>query len=357
MTVKLRKRALSVSGRYALYLDLYCNGKQWQENLKLYLEPEKNDPIAKQSNKQTMDLAKRIQTKRLLEIQNDGYGIKQKRVITKTFNEYVTEIAQEKKRAGLWFDGWDSAIKHLNKFNSRISFNQITDSFLEEFRGYLLQRVKPNSALAYFGKIKAAIHKAYRERIINDNPALRVKSPKEVDTNRQYLSKDELQKLIDTECRYEVLKRAFLFSCLTGLRWSDIHALTWGEIQQIEGVHHIIYTQKKTKNAEVLPISDSAYNLLGIRGEDDCKVFVGLQYSSYFNTALFTWVANAGIKKHITFHCARHTNAVLLLNNGVDIYTVSKMLGHRELKTTQIYAKVISKTKLDAIEKLPTISF
>lgn len=87
------------------------------------------------------------------------------------------------------------------------------------------------------------------------------------------------------------------------------------------------------------------------------RVFVGLRYNSYFNTALFTWVTNAGIKKHITFHCARHSNAILLLNNGVDIFTVSKMLGHRELKTTSIYTKVLNQTKIAAVRKLPNFNF
>lgn len=92
---------------------------------------------------------------------------------------------------------------------------------------------------------------------------------------------------------------------------------------------------------------------MGDIGDEQDKVFIGLRYSSYFNTALFTWVANAGIKKHITFHCARHTHAILLLNNGVDIFTVSKLLGHTEIKTTQVYAKIVDQKKIDAVNNLP----
>ncbi len=356
MNVKIRKHKLAVEGRYSLYLDIYANGKQWQETLKLYIEPEKGHPVVKQMNKQTMEVAKKVQARRLLEIQNNGHGFKPVKRTNQTFNEFVKGIWDERKKTGVNFDGWDSTMKHLNAYDASISFSDITVDFLEGFKSYLLSKVKPNTALSYFSKIKAAIHRAFRERLILDNPADLVKSPKEVDTKREYLTTDEVKKLVDTPCRYDVLKRAFLFSCLTGLRWSDINKLTWREIREIDGVYHILYTQKKTRNAEVLPISESAYKLLGHPKDDSEKVFVGLKYSAYLNVALQTWVNNADIKKHITFHCARHTNAVLLLNGGVDIFTVSKMLGHRELKTTQIYAKVINQTKVAAIDKLPQIS-
>lgn len=356
MNVKIRKHKLAVEGRYSLYLDIYANGKQWQETLKLYLEPEKGSPVAKQMNKQTMEIAKKVQAQRLLEIQNNGYGFKPVKRTSQTFNEYVKGIWAERKKTGVNFDGWDSAMKHLNAFDAKIAFSDLTADLLERFKSYLLSKVKPNTALAYFSKIKHAVHKAFRERLILENPAELVKSPKEVDTKREYLTAEELERLVNTPCRYDFLKRAFLFSCLTGLRWSDVNNLTWNEIREINGVYHILYTQKKTRNAEVLPITESAYRLLGEPKAGDEKVFVGLKYSAYMNVALQTWVNHADIKKHITFHCARHTNAVLLLNNGVDIFTVSKMLGHRELKTTQIYAKVVNQTKVAAIDKLPQIS-
>lgn len=261
MTVKLRKHKLS-KGRHSLYLDIYANGKQWQETLKLYLESEKSSPIAKQINKQTMEIAQKVQAKRLLDLQNNGHGFKPVKRTCQTFNDYVKMIWQERQKTGVNFDGWDSAMKHLNAYDSKLLFTDINVDFLETFKSYLLSRVKPNTALAYFSKIKAAIHRAFRERLITDNPADNVKSPKEVDTNREYLTADELQKLVNTDCRYDVLKRAFIFSCLTGLRWSDVYQLTWGEVREIEGIYHIVYTQKKTRNAEVLPISDTAYQLL-----------------------------------------------------------------------------------------------
>lgn len=357
MTVTIRKRELKEKGRFALYLDLYSNQKQWQENLKLYLENEKGNNVVKQMNKQTLAIAERIKVERLHQIQNENFGFKQTEKKYITYNHYFLELLNERRRTGINQCTWESVYIHLNNYNKSIKFTEITERYLEEFKSYLSNKLSINSASSYFNIIKHTIHEAYRRRLIKEDYALRVKCIKQVDTNREYLTFEEVKSLINTECRYDVLKRAFLFSCLTGLRWSDVHNLKWRDIRYIDNVPHIVFTQKKTKNAEILPISSNAIELTRDRGNDMDRVFIGLRYSSYFNTALFTWVANAGIKKHITFHCARHTNAVLLLNNGVDIYTVSKMLGHKELKTTSIYAKVMNKTKIEAIEKLPTFSF
>ncbi len=357
MTVKIRKRQLKEKGRYALYLDIYAHQKQWQENLKLYLENDKGNPTIKQMNKQTLAIAERAQTDRLQQTQSDSFGYKRIEKTYRTFNEFFHELLDERKRTSINLVSWDSVYKHLNNFNNSILFTELTDRFLEEFKAKLLTKLKPNSASSYFNILKGSIHEAYRRGLIKDNPANRVKCIKEVDTNREYLTKEEVEKLIETDCRYDVLKRAFLFSCLTGLRWSDVNNLKWKDIRYEDDVAYIVYTQKKTKNSELLPISPNAVKLMGDVGDLQDKVFIGLRYSSYFNTALVTWVANAGIKKHITFHCGRHTNAILLLNNGVDIFTVSKMLGHRDLQTTSIYAKVMNKTKIDAIRKLPTFSF
>ena len=142
------------------------------------------------------------------------------------------------------------------------------------------------------------------------------------------------------------MKRAALFSALTGLRFSDIKNLVWAELEFIEGNGYFIqFKQQKTKGVEMMPISDQAYSLLGESKDPNDKVFEGLNYSAYENKHLSNWIKAAGITKDITFHCFRHTFATLQLSGGTDIYTVSKMLGHRELKTTQIYAKIIDQTK------------
>ena len=160
------------------------------------------------------------------------------------------------------------------------------------------------------------------------------------------------------------MKRAALFSALTGLRFSDIQKMTWGELEYINGQGYFLnFNQKKTNSVEVLPISEQAYSFTG--GTENPKdmpqdnpVFEGLKYSAYHNKHLFQWIGAAGITKNITFHCFRHTFAVLQLmprpdgSQGTDIYTVSKMLGHKDLKTTQVYAKIVDEAKRTAADKI-----
>ena len=137
------------------------------------------------------------------------------------------------------------------------------------------------------------------------------------------------------------------------MRFSDIKNLVWSELEYIKGNGYFIkFKQQKTKGVEVMPISEQAYSLMGERNEPTNKVFEGLTYSAYENKHLYQWIGAAGITKNITFHCFRHTFATLQLSMGTDIYTVSKMLGHRELKTTQIYAKIIDQTKREAANKI-----
>ena len=154
------------------------------------------------------------------------------------------------------------------------------------------------------------------------------------------------------------MKRAALFSALTGLRFSDIQKMNWDELEYInEQGYFLNFNQKKTKGVEVLPISEQAYSFTeGTENPKDMPqdepVFEGLKYSAYHNKHLFQWIGAAGITKNITFHSFRHTYATLQLFHGTDIYTVSKMLGHKDLKTTQIYAKIVDDTKRKAANKI-----
>ena len=140
---------------------------------------------------------------------------------------------------------------------------------------------------------------------------------------------------------------------MTGLRWSDINKLVWAEVQHSKEVgYYICFRQQKTKRVETLPISEQAFSLLGERGVEEERIFIGLKYSAWLNLKLQQWVSKAGVSKNITFHCARHTYATLQLTLGTDIYTVSKLLGHKDLKTTQVYAKIIDEKKKEAANKI-----
>jgi integrase len=255
------------------------------------------------------------------------------------------------------------AFNYLNSFtNGNLKFEALNEKFCNEFREHLLTTksnksskvtLSQNSALSYFNKFKAALKQAYKDGYLQADLNAKIKTIKQEETQRNFLTIKELNSLAKTECNNPLLKRAALFSALTGLRFSDIKKLVWGELEYIEGNGHFIkFKQQKTKGVEMMPISEQAFSLLGERKEPANKVFEGLTYSAYSNKHLYQWIGAAGISKDITFHCFRHTFATLQLSQGTDIYTVSKMLGHRELKTTQVYAKIIDKTKRDAANKI-----
>lgn len=360
MKVTLRQR---IKGKkISLYLDYYGKGKRTREYLKLYLypEPEKGKLTKEQKdyNKQTLSLAETIHAKRQIEIQSGLYGLQDKTKLKASFLNYVKVLAERRANSIGNYGNWKSALKHLKIFskNNDVLFEDLTAEWLERFKYYLQHEsvtkssalLSQNSQCSYFNKVRAAIKQAVKDGILLRNPGDQVEGIKQGEPERQYLTHEELQAVANTDCDIPILKNAFLFSALTGLRWSDIQKLMWSEVQYSEDSGWFIrYRQKKTKGSEMLPISEQARYLLGEREENE-RVFKGLKYSAWSNLKLQQWVMKAGISKTITFHSGRHTHAVLLLSKGVDIFTVSKMLGHKHLKTTQIYAKVIDKKKQEA---------
>jgi integrase len=209
----------------------------------------------------------------------------------------------------------------------------------------------------YIKRLSSVLNSAITDDIIVSNPFLQIK-PEEIPKHRSreisYLTINEVRKLIGTPCYYSDIRDGFLFSCFTGLRFSDIKALTWGKLQKdSNGNLFISYTQKKTKKWENLPVSKEAIKFLPERGTaSDNDLVYQIRSGGYENSIIKTWAIAAGINKKVTFHVARHTNATLLLSLEVPIETVSKILGHSDIKTTQIYAKVIDKSKRDAVDKL-----
>lgn len=206
--------------------------------------------------------------------------------------------------------------------------------------------------VAYFFIFKAAIKQAFIDGYLTVDLAAKTKNISYEDAQREYLIMEELNVLAATPCASPVLKRAALFSALTGLRHSDTQKLKWKDVVKDEEHYRLLFTQQKTKGVEYMPISGQAYQLCGERGDPDRLVFEGLQDPSWINRPVSKWIKSAGITKHITFHCFRHTYATLQLTMGTDIYTVSKMLGHRKVTTTQVYAKIVDKKKEQAAETI-----
>lgn len=372
--VKLRTKPIS-GGRHSLYLDFYpaiqhpITGEPTRrEFLGLYLFDKAKNPIDKQHNKETLQLAEQIRQKRENHLNKPeiytGYELEQKRIKElgeHNFVAYFKTLADKRKASN--HDNWISAYNYLETFTKgNLKFADLNEKFCNEFKEYLLTTkskksskttLAQNSAVSYFNKLKAALKQAYKDGYLPSDLNGKIQPIKQTETHRNFLTIEELNNLLRTECNNPLLKRAAIFSALTGLRFSDIKNLVWSELEYIEDNGYFIqFKQQKTKGVEMMPISEQAYNLLGERKEPTDKVFEGLTYSAYENKHLYQWIGAAGITKSITFHCFRHTYATLQLSRGTDIYTVSKMLGHRELKTTQIYAKIIDQTKRNAADKI-----
>ncbi len=257
---------------------------------------------------------------------------------------------------------WERSIEFLKNFAGEpIEFSQIKMKFCEDFKSFLLtaQRggnkegmLSQNTASTYFSVFKAALKQAFIDGYFTTDISAKIKSIPAQETRREYLTIDELNTLVETPCENDVLKRAALFSALTGLRHSDIQKLKWNEISLDNNQPRINFTQKKTKGVEYMPISQQSLELCGEPKSPNDLVFENLTNPAWINRPLKTWVAKAGINKNITFHCFRHTFATLQLSSGTDIYTVSKMLGHTNVKTTQVYAKVIDEKKNKAAEAI-----
>lgn len=372
--VKLRQKAIS-AGRSSLYLDYYPGvvdqktGKlKRREFLNLYLLNNPKSIIDKKQDKETMQIAEEIRMKKHSQAnkpeiytEQEKQQLKQKELGENDFIKYFQKLAYKRYESN--YDNWMSAYKYLVAFtNEKLKFADLSEKFCNDFKEYLLNaksnrstkvKLAQNSASSYFNKFKAALKLAYKEGLLAFDLNSKIEPIKEAETRKNYLTIEELNSLVKTECQNPLLKSAALFSALTGLRFSDIQKLIWSEVESDpNGGYLIRYRQKKTNGEETLPISDQAFDLMGKRDKGENKVFKDLQYSAYHNKHLYQWIGAAGITKDITFHCFRHTYAVLQLSQGTDIYTVSKMLGHRELKTTQVYAKIVDKSKQATVNKI-----
>jgi len=257
---------------------------------------------------------------------------------------------------------WQRTNELIKQFaGDTLLFSQINVSLAEDFKLFLLSApqggnksgiISQNTASTYFSIFKAALKQAFIDGYLQSDLSAKVKGIQEKESRREYLTVEELNKLAATPCERDVLKRAALFSALTGLRHIDIQKLKWSEIS-IEGDQtKLLFTQQKTKGVEYTPISEQALQLCGEPGKPEQLVFEDLPNASWISRPLKQWIKAAGIKKKITFHCFRHTFATLQLSNGTDIYTVSKMLGHTDVKTTQIYAKVVDESKNKAAKAI-----
>lgn len=365
--VHLRQKKLP-SGKISLILDICKDGQRIRESLGLYLVPEVTR-ADKAVNKKTLLMAEEIRARRIVDLQNGKFGLNDREAGKVILVEWLEEQRKYYHDHGNnnYSKTIHNLIRHLTIFSSKAQLKDVTPSFLRKFLEYLNGdinkyggKLSQETIYTYFTVLSILMNKAVRLNMILANPFHKLsqsEKPQRRTKKREYLTLEEVRKLAATPCDDWRVKHAFLFCCFTGLRYIDVSRLKWKHIVKVsENEYQIEVMQKKTKEPVYVPLSENAKKWLpeqGINGREN-YVFQFRDRSIIYDY-LNKWAQAAGIEKHVTFHMSRHTCATLLLYYGADLYTVSKILGHQSIKTTQIYAKVADDMKRKAVDNIPDI--
>ncbi len=344
--VRIRSKQLR-NGNRSLYLDIYHKGVRRYVFLRLYLLPE-TGAGAKAANEQTMRMAESIKAQRTLALFSGRHNLtlNNDRLL---FFPIISALAAKHDAV------WQIMVKHLRRYerHRNLTLASITKEWAKGFRAYLLsQPMKQNSRWAYWSKFVAAVNHLYAEGILSQDILKGVPSIQKESVERVFLTIPELHLLSSTPCEDDATRRLFLFSCLTGLRYSDCIALKWSRVEDTPQGCRIVFRQQKTGTLEYMSVNQQARELMGARSDDSVFPF---RHPSTLNNRVQRWAKAAGLHKHISFHCARHTFATMLLSLGTDLYMVSRLLGHRSIATTQIYAHILDEEKRAAVEKIPRL--
>lgn len=381
---KLGAKVLN-NGRESLFLDFYLGftlavsktGREYKrpnkkrEFLKLYLWQAPRTPIERQQNKETLELAKRLRFERGQQLLDDieGYRLKKNRDInfldwmTAYYDTYTKGDKRHIKRACTVFLDFLNTTPEYSKYANRIKPHQVTKEMVIAFTEYLQGRCVGEGAHTVYARFKKIIKAAVEADVIRKNPTTGISI--KVDNGslkKDVLSMEEIQQLISTHYQGENLdiRRAFIFCLYCGLRFCDVKDLTY---ENVDFANRLLqFEQSKTKghsstSGVVIPLNDGLLSLIGqpsSEGKRDEAIFP-LPSHTMCLKALRHWTARAGIEKHITWHCARHSFAVNILNNGANIKTVASLLGHSGLKHTEKYTRAVDSLKEAAINSLPEL--
>ncbi|MHB1048953.1 MAG: tyrosine-type recombinase/integrase [Bacteroidota bacterium] len=355
MSVKVRERTLP-SGKKQIYLDIYHKGQRRRETLQLEMIGDRK------ADRETRDLADKIRAKRQLDLANASEGFassNRKKTNFFLYAESVITNKSDKTKAT-----YTNMLRYLEAYSGGdLIFESITANFCEKFRTSLLDGKtgyvglrginKRNTAAAYYERFRIILKRAVDDGIITQNPSKGI-SIQLQETLPKYLTQNQLSALAKTECGNKIVRDAFFFSCVTGIRYGDIVRLCWKNIHD-NSIHLI---QSKTGHSQVIDLNSDAKAILkkykGDGNRTDELVFSFPRRSSV-DKVLKSWGKRAGLDVPLSFHKARHSFATLMLSTTGDIYTTSKILGHKSLATTQIYAKVVDEKKKAALQGLPKI--
>lgn len=375
--VRIRFKKLA-NGNQSIYLDFYRNGQRKYEFLKLYLIPnpvvvdvetkENGVQVLKTQNDKTLEAARAIKAQRVLELTNGEAGIRNHHRDIMLLKDYIGECIEDAEvtHRGKSFKTILQAVaRQMEQWQGSnygaLRMKNVTPDFCRGFINHLRntrtttgKKLSDNSLASYTSALASILKDAAADDIIPSNPMDKLNRHercRRTNPEKVYLTAGEVSILEDTECDRKEIKDAFLFACYTGLRISDIINLTWKNIREEGGSMRLDIVMKKTGDPLRLALSNGARRHLPERGSQSDKVF-NLPGQETINAHISRWSGQAGIGKHITFHTARHTFATLGYIAGADLYTVSKLLGHKSVATTTIYAEMTDSRKNKAVEDL-----
>ena len=367
--VRLRTKRLS-DGSESLYLDIYVNGVRKYEFLKLYLRPEATKRI-RDLNKTTLDAAEAIRSQRIVDLAEGKMATTRRgKRENISLEEWLETFRDLQERKGiLHIEKLRSAGKVILQYrhqgkHGKILLHKIDKEWLTGFiqwlqNDYKMRNGKPLSRgtmIYYLSQLSAMLNVAMQLGKINENPFIHLSLSEKIrkpESQRQFLTVEELKRLVKTECRNKTVKDAYLFSCYSGLRISDIRQLTFDNIIYNNRQPMLALMMKKTKRQVYIPLSRQALRLIPVgKYLGNRAIFHPLPCLTTINSILKKWSRDAGIDKHITYHTSRHTFGTLMITAGADLYVTSKLMGHSDVRTTQIYAKIIDSKKIEAITKV-----
>ena len=346
MSVKLRYQENKGKVR-SYYLDVYDKGNRQAEYLGIHIHPK--DPQAKEK----LRLAQLARNQREIEMISQSTGTVPAHLKRQSFKSFAKEYLRKyRKRDKRVIQG---AVNYFYEaVGDNLKVTEINPNVMSKYRDYLnssgLTGETPHS---YWNRFKKVLKQAMIEGYFINMPTIDVKfkTVKEKNLSKNILDIDELRTLKETKCGNAEVKKAFLFACYTGLGLAELKDLTWGDVQK----DRVQTERKKTGTRIDNKLPKSAQELIGRKGHIDDYVFDIAISDTAINKNIRNWVKRAKINKDITFYCARHTFAVLMLKNGADIKTVADVMGHRDIKTTVKYLNYITDLKDRSIDNLPAL--
>ena len=382
---KLKEKILS-DGQISLYLEYYLGyTKEYDEAkdkdvvkivrkkefLNLYIWQAPRTPLERQHNRETLERAKKIRFEREQEMKAGklGYRLEKKDNINflDYFQNYIDNYPKKDVRVIIM------ALSRFKAFLAEkypiyanfIKPNNLNRDLMTAFVEYLQDTCTGEGAHTIFQRFKKVVKYAENHDIIHKNPCngITCKIDDQV-IKKDILSLEEIENLLNTHYQGENLeiRKSFIFCLYTGMRFCDVKVLKFSNVDYSNKL--LLFEQNKTSGHSkasnvVLPLNDGLLSLIGhpssLNNMDE--IIFKLPSHTMCLKALRHWTARAGITKHITWHCARHSFAVNILNNGANIKTVSSLLGHSGLKHTEKYTRAVDKLKEDAINSLPKLKF